>query len=60
MHVNNHICKCMGVGLERVKEEEQLSDNWGARSLGLDEGACLEIQEILRGVLEEEKKLYDM
>ncbi|MBZ0269820.1 HDOD domain-containing protein [bacterium] len=58
--VSNTICKRMGVGLERVKEDQLLSDNWGARSLGLDEGACQEIQEILRGVLEEEKKLYDM
>lgn len=60
LSVSNHICKRMGVGLERVKEDQPLSDNWGARSLGLDEGACQEIQEILRGVLEEEKKLYDM
>lgn len=58
--VANNVCKQMGVGLERVDENAQLSDNWGARSLGLDEGACIELREILRGVLEEEKKLYDM
>ena len=49
--------KYMGIGLERVPEGETLADNWGAQTLGLDEGGCQEIQEILRGVLEEEKKL---
>ena len=58
--VSNNLCKQMGVGLERVNEGEGLSDNWGAQTLGLDEGACREIQEVLRGVLEEEKKLYDL
>ncbi len=60
LSVSNHICKRMGIGLERVNEDASLSDNWGARALGLDEGACMEIQEILQTILEEEKKLYDM
>ncbi|HMB70479.1 MAG TPA: HDOD domain-containing protein, partial [bacterium] len=57
--VSNHLCKRMGVGLERVNEDETLGDNWGAQALGLDEAACQQTQEILKGVLEEEKKLYD-
>jgi putative nucleotidyltransferase with HDIG domain len=60
LSVSNHLCKRMGVGLERVNESQGFADIWGAQTLGLDEGACREIQEVLRGVLEEEKKLYDM
>ncbi len=60
LSISNEICKRMGVGLERADESVPLSENWGARSLGLDDTTCAEIQEILRQVLEEEKKLYDM
>jgi putative nucleotidyltransferase with HDIG domain len=58
LSVSNHVCKCMGIGLERVDESIGLSDVWGARALGLDEEACAGIRETLRTVLEEEKKLY--
>lgn len=58
--VSNHICKRMGVGLEKAPENDQLAESWAARTLGLEEGALVEIQGILEGVLEEEKKLYDM
>ena len=60
LSISNEICKRMGVGLERADESVPLSENWGAKALGLDDTTCLEIQEILRQVLEEEKKLYDM
>ena len=58
--VANEICKRMGVGLERVNEERPMSLNWGAQALSLDDAACAEIQEVLKGILAEEKKLYDM
>ena len=58
--VSNDICKRMGVGLERANNETPISQNWGAQALGLDDATCQEAQEILRQVLEEEKKLYDM
>ncbi len=60
LSVANDVCKRMGVGLEKVSEDIPPSQSWGAQSLGLDDATCLEIQEILRQVLEEEKKLYDM
>jgi putative nucleotidyltransferase with HDIG domain len=56
----NGICKKMGVGLEKVCGGPPLSETWSARALSMDEDACREIEEILRGVLEEEKKLYDL
>ena len=58
--VSNDICKRMGIGLEQLDPESPISDNWGAQVLSLDEATCREIQEILKGVLEEEKALYDM
>lgn len=60
LSVSNHICKRMGIGLEKVEGEAPLSDVWGAQALGLDETACVDIREVLKSVLEEEKKLYDM
>lgn len=60
LSVSNHICKTMGIGLERVDGEQLLSEAWGAGVLGLEEHACLEIREVLGNVLDEEKKLYDM
>jgi hypothetical protein len=51
----------MGVGLERTPEEAPpSSESWAAPALSLDENTCREIQETLKSVLEEEKKLYDM
>lgn len=60
LSVSNHVCKCMGIGLEKVDEEQPLSDCWGAESLGLDEAACQDLREVLKAVLAEEKQLYDM
>ncbi len=54
----NILAKRMGVGLERAMEDGNAADHWSARTLGLDETACREIQEIMRTALEEEKKLY--
>jgi putative nucleotidyltransferase with HDIG domain len=58
--VSNEICKRMGAGLERQKEETPMSDHWGAQRLGLDEPTCVEMKELIRAVIEEEKRLYDM
>ena len=59
--VANETCKSMGVGLEKVTDDAPpVSENWGARALSLDEAACSEIREVLRGILDEEKALYEM
>jgi putative nucleotidyltransferase with HDIG domain len=59
--ISNSLCKRMGVGLERTPEDAPpISESWAARALSLDENTCREIQETLKSVLEEEKKLYDM
>ena len=51
--LSNHLCKRMGIGFESLPE----ADHWSAATLGLDENACREIQEVVRTGLEEEKKL---
>jgi putative nucleotidyltransferase with HDIG domain len=56
--LSNHLAKVLGIGLERVPEGAASADHWSAAALGLDEGACREIQEVLKTGLEEEKKLY--
>ncbi len=58
--VSNLISKRLGIGLEKVPPETLVSDSWGAKILSLDETACQEIEEIIKTVLEEEKKLYEM
>jgi putative nucleotidyltransferase with HDIG domain len=58
--VSNDVCKRMGIGLERVNDGIPVSQTWGAKALNLDESACTQITEVLRVVLEEEKKLYDI
>ena len=55
--LSNHLCKRMGIGLERAPESGSAADHWSAATLGLDENACREIQEVLKTGLEEEKKL---
>ena len=58
--VSNEICKRMGIGLEKVNDGIPISQTWGAKALNLDESACTQITEVLRVVLDEEKKLYDI
>ena len=58
--VSNLITKRLGIGLERVSPETCVSEGWGAKQLSLDETACLEIEEIVKTVLDEEKRLYEM
>jgi putative nucleotidyltransferase with HDIG domain len=58
--VSNLITKRLGIGLERVPQETPVSESWGAKQLSLDETACLEIEEIIKTVLGEEKRLYEM
>ena len=58
--VANEACKRMGVGLEKADESVPMSENWGARALSLDEGACQEIITVLAKILEEEKALYQI
>ena len=57
--LSNEICKRMGVGLEKARDDVPVSESWSARRLGLDENACQETREILKKVIEEEKRLYD-
>ena len=56
--LSNHLCKRMGIGFERLRDRGALADHWSAATLGLDENACREIQEVVRTGLEEEKKLF--
>ena len=58
--VSNDTCKGMGIGLEKVSNGTPISQTWGAKALNLDENACAQIPEVLRVVLEEEKKLYEI
>jgi putative nucleotidyltransferase with HDIG domain len=58
--VANEVCKRIGVGLEKGDPSVPLSETWGAKALGLEESACAQICEMVRVVLEDEKKLYDM
>jgi hypothetical protein len=58
--VSNDVCKRMGIGLEKANTEIPMSESWGAKALGLNESACTQIAEVLRVVLEEEKKFYEI
>ncbi len=58
--VSNEMCKRMGIGLEKPDATVPIGETWGAKTLGLSEMGCAQIAEVLRSVLEEEKKLYDV
>jgi putative nucleotidyltransferase with HDIG domain len=57
--LSNEICKRMGIGLEAARDDVPVSESWSARALGLDENACQKTRDILKVVIEEEKRLYD-
>jgi len=58
--LSNDVCKRMGIGLDKANTTFPVSETWAAKRLGFDENTCTEIAEVLRLVLEEEKKLYDI
>jgi putative nucleotidyltransferase with HDIG domain len=58
--ISNDICKRMGVGIENVGDGTPLSETWAAKALSLNESACTQVAEVLRVMLEEEKKLYEV
>jgi putative nucleotidyltransferase with HDIG domain len=58
--VSNELTKRMGIGLEKVNNSVPIGETWGAKALNLSELACAQISEVLRSVIEEEKKLYDI
>lgn len=60
LNVSNELCKRMGVGIEQADTTIPMGETWGAKALGISEAGCAQISEVLRSVLEEEKKLYDM
>jgi HD-like signal output (HDOD) protein len=58
--ISNDICKRMGVGIDKVGDGIPLSETWPAKALSLNESACTQVAEVLRAMLEEEKKLYEV
>jgi putative nucleotidyltransferase with HDIG domain len=58
--ISNDICKRMGIGIEKVGDGIPLSETWAAKALSLNESACTQVAEVLRVMLEEEKKLYEV
>jgi putative nucleotidyltransferase with HDIG domain len=58
--VSNELTKRMGIGLEKANHSVPIAETWGPKALNLSEIACAQIGEVLRTVIEEEKKLYDM
>jgi putative nucleotidyltransferase with HDIG domain len=58
--VSNELTKRMGIGLEKANDAVPIAETWGAKALNLSELACAQIAEVLRSVIEEEKKLYDI
>ncbi len=58
--VSNELTKRMGIGLEKANNSVPIAETWGPQTLNLSEMACAQISEVLRTVIEEEKKLYDI